>query len=349
MFEEYAVVFLDETDADDLPRIVRHQRVRRRRTAEELDAARAEAARAQSNGAGEIATTNGHGEDAAPTMTIEAGTVAEHEVDGEDVDGSETSIIDLEFVEEVVVSDPMSVPHPAAHAEVSEDRWAPILEGFRRQLANFGPVNEMAVEDYDERKERLTFLVTQRDDLVRAREGLIETIRKVNKEARERFMATFEQAKKNFIEVHEVLFPGGRADLTLEGDDPLEGDIVMSARPQGKRVESIKLLSSGERALTAIALLFSIYMIKPSPFCILDEVDAPLDDANIDRFVRLVRQFATRTQFVIITHNKRTMEACNSLYGVTMEEPGISKLVSVKFHGGDVTVDGVARPDLVTT
>jgi chromosome segregation protein len=182
---------------------------------------------------------------------------------------------------------------------------------------------------------------------VAAREGLLETIRKVNREARERFMATFTEVQKNFVDLHAILFPGGHAELRLEGDDPLEGDIVMIARPRGKRVETIKLLSSGERALTAIALIFAIYMTKPSPFCMLDEVDAPLDDANIDRFVEIIREFAKRTQFVIITHNKRTMEACDALYGVTMEEPGISKLVSVQMHGGEVHVDGTHVPDFV--
>jgi len=120
----------------------------------------------------------------------------------------------------------------------------------------------------------------------------------------------------------------------------------MMARPRGKRVESIKLLSSGERALTATALLFAIYLVKPAPFCILDEVDAPLDDANIDRYVALLRTFSERTQFVLITHNKKTMEACDVLYGVTMEEAGVSKLVSVKFIGGDLVVDGVTTSDL---
>jgi len=122
----------------------------------------------------------------------------------------------------------------------------------------------------------------------------------------------------------------------------------MVARPRGKRVDSIKLLSSGERALTAIALLFSVYMIKPSPFCILDEVDAPLDDANIDRYVTLIREFSKRTQFIMITHNKRTMEACGDLYGVTMEEPGVSKIVSVRLHEGTVVLDGEPHPDFVT-
>jgi chromosome segregation protein len=218
---------------------------------------------------------------------------------------------------------------------------------LRDELARFGPVNEMAVEDFETKKARFDFLSRQRDDLVEARDGLLETIRKVNREARERFEATFAQAQENFKRVFEILFPGGEAELQLAGDDPLEADIVMAARPRGKKIESIKLLSSGERALTAIALLFAVYLIKPSPFCILDEVDAPLDDANIERFVALVRQFAEKTQFVIITHNKKTMEACDYLYGVTMEEPGVSKLVSVKLVGGDVVAEGAGAANAV--
>ena len=131
------------------------------------------------------------------------------------------------------------------------------------------------------------------------------------------------------------LFPGGEASLSLQGGDPLEGDIEIAARPRGKKLESIRLLSSGERALTAIALLFAIYLAKPSPVCLLDEVDAPLDDANLDRFLSLVRHFSERTQFICITHNKKTMEMADRLFGVTMEEPGISKLVSVQMDGRD--------------
>ena len=129
-----------------------------------------------------------------------------------------------------------------------------------------------------------------------------------------------------------TLFEGGEAALTLSGDDPLEAEIDILARPRGKKPQSLSLLSGGEKALTAIALLFAIYLVKPSPFCILDEVDAPLDDANIDRFVLLLREFSRNTQFIVVTHNKKTMEVADCLYGVTMEEPGVSKLVSVRWN-----------------
>ena len=137
--------------------------------------------------------------------------------------------------------------------------------------------------------------------------------------------------QKHFTDTFSTLFVGGSAELRMVGDDPLECEIDILARPRGKSLQSISLLSSGERALTAIALLFAIYLIKPSPFCLLDEVDAPLDEANVDRFVALLRRFSEKTQFIMITHNKKTMEAAGALYGVTMQEPGVSKLVSVRF------------------
>ncbi len=142
--------------------------------------------------------------------------------------------------------------------------------------------------------------------------------------------------KENFRRVFSTLFEGGEAELSLVGDD-LDGGIEIMARPRGKALRSIRMMSGGERALTAISLLFSIYLVKPSPFCIMDEVDAPLDDANVDRFVKLLRQFQRDTQFIVITHNKRTMEACERLYGVTMEEPGVSKLVSVRLDHGELS------------
>jgi chromosome segregation protein len=190
----------------------------------------------------------------------------------------------------------------------------------------------MAAEaDHREEKERLDFLVRERDDLMEARKSLDETIRKINHIARERFRETFERIRDNFGVTFTNFFEGGACDLTIEeGEDPLEANILITARPPGKNVRSINLLSSGERALTAISLLFAIYLVKPSPFCILDEVDATLDDANIDRFLRVIREFARSTQFIIVTHNKKTMAAADNLYGITMEEPGLSTLVSVR-------------------
>jgi len=205
-----------------------------------------------------------------------------------------------------------------------------MLDDEKRKLDSLGPVNLAAVEEYEEKRERFEFLTSQKEDLEAARNELEEAIRKINRRARKMFLETFELVKGHFSKIFEVLFEGGQADLRLgEGSDPLEVDIIIRARPKGKRVQDISLLSGGERALTALALLFALYKAKPSPFCIFDEVDAPLDDANIQRFVKMLRKFSDDTQFIIITHNKRTMEAADQLFGITMEEKGVSRIVSV--------------------
>jgi chromosome segregation protein len=205
---------------------------------------------------------------------------------------------------------------------------------LRQKLKSLGLVNELALQEYEEEKKRLDFLISQRDDLLQAEKQLRDTIEEINRTALELFNKTFQQIRQNFINIFRELFSeGDEADLILQdADDPLEADIQIIAKPKGKRPQSITLLSGGEKTLTATALLFAIYLVKPSPFCILDEVDAPLDDANIDRFVRLLKKFATDTQFIIVTHNKRTMEAAQTLYGVTMEEEGVSKLVAVRLE-----------------
>jgi chromosome segregation protein len=221
---------------------------------------------------------------------------------------------------------------PAAEesSEIDAEQQRRQVEELRQKLLKIGLVNFLAAEEYDRQKERLLFHRQQREDLRKARQDLLDAIAQINETAGRMFEETFEQARLRFREVFETLFPGGEADLLFLGDDPLEGTIEIKARPRGKKLEAIRLLSTGERALTAIALLFGIYLVKPSPFCILDELDAPLDDANIRRFVELLRHFSGRTQFVVITHNKRTMEAADRLYGVTMQEAGISKIVSVQ-------------------
>jgi chromosome segregation protein len=205
---------------------------------------------------------------------------------------------------------------------------------LKERLKNLGPVNLLAYAEYDEEKTRLDFLHKQRDDLIHSEKDLIKTINEINETAQQLFMDTFEKIRQNFIKIFQTLFnPGDEADLYLEeGIDPLEGKIEIMAKPKGKRPTSIELLSGGEKTLTATALLFAIYLVKPSPFCILDEVDAPLDDANIDRFTRLIKQFSDKTQFIIVTHNKRTMESSETMYGITMQEEGISKLVGVQFE-----------------
>ncbi len=210
------------------------------------------------------------------------------------------------------------------------------VRSLKGKIRGLGPVNLLAFSEYQAEKERLDFLTAQRTDLFEAEKTLDETIKHINTVAQRRFLDTFQLIRQNFVSLFRSLFEeGDEADLRLEEDeDPLEGRIDIIAKPRGKRPQSIDLLSGGEKSLTAIALLFAIYHVKPSPFCILDEVDAPLDDANIDRFVRLIRRFSDSTQFIIVTHNKRTMEAADTMYGVTMEEEGVSKLVSVRFNDG---------------
>ena len=205
---------------------------------------------------------------------------------------------------------------------------------LKSKVKNLGPINLVAHSEYEEERERLDFLHKQRDDLVDSEKDVIKTIEEINNTAQTQFSETFEKIRGHFVKIFRTLFnPGDEADLKIEENaDPLEAKIEIIAKPKGKRPTSIELLSGGEKTLTAIALLFAIYLVKPSPFCILDEIDAPLDDANIDRFTRIIEEFSKDTQFIVVTHNKRTMEAANTLYGVTMQEEGVSKLVSVRFN-----------------
>lgn len=210
------------------------------------------------------------------------------------------------------------------------------IQACRNKIKSLGNINFAAFEEYTTEKERFEFLSAQRQDLLEAEKTLLQTIEEINTTAQNKFMETFNLIRTNFIETFKSLFdPGDECDLVLEeGVDPLEANVDIIAKPRGKRPTSIHLLSGGEKTLTAIALLFAIYLVKPSPFCILDEVDAPLDDANIDRFTRILRKFSDNTQFIVVTHNKRTMESANALYGVTMEEEGVSKIVTVRFNQG---------------
>jgi len=206
------------------------------------------------------------------------------------------------------------------------------LQEKKERLKKFGAVNLLSLEEYRETKEREEFLNEQLNDLTTAKNDLRSTISKINVTARKLFGETFEQVQKNFQGLFVELFTGGEADIHLSvPEDPLESNIEIIARPRGKKLLSISQMSGGERALTAISLLFSLYLVKPSPFCILDEIDAPLDDANCHRFLKIIRKFSKDTQFIAISHNKITMEVANNLYGITMEHPGISKLVAVKF------------------
>jgi chromosome segregation protein len=207
------------------------------------------------------------------------------------------------------------------------------LLGIVEKLDKIGPVNMLAVEEHQEESARLEFLLAQRSDLKEARDDLRAAIRQINETATHLFQETFQRIRENFRSTFLRLFEGGEADLWLEDEeDPLESTIEIHASPRGKKTQRIDLLSGGERALTALSLLFGIYLVKPSPFCVLDEVDAPLDESNIYRFIRLLQEFKNQTQFIVITHNARTIEAADWIYGVTMEEPGVSRIVGVRLE-----------------
>ncbi|MGE3179232.1 MAG: hypothetical protein AB7O32_17305, partial [Vicinamibacterales bacterium] len=240
---------------------------------------------------------------------------------------------------------PEAVSVEAMHADLS-DPGAAVVEAQQRTLTaeeaiarlrvkidRLGPVNMMAIEQYDELETRHTFLTAQRKDLVDSIAQTTDAIRRIDETTRQRFAEAFAAINRNFQELFATLFGGGRAGLTLlDENDPLESGIEIIAQPPGKRLQSVQLLSGGEKALTAISLMFALFKYKPSPFCLLDEIDAPLDDANIGRFVEMLRGMQTHTQFILITHHRKTMEIADRLYGVTMEEPGVSKLISVQVN-----------------
>jgi len=204
---------------------------------------------------------------------------------------------------------------------------------LKDKVERIGPVNMTAIEEFTELEERHAFLTAQREDLEQSMSSLRETIRRINRTSRDRFLEAFEAIRGHYQEIFKLLFNGGRADLRLEeSEDVLEAGVEIMVQPPGKRLGSVQLMSGGEKAMSAIALLFAVFRYQPSPFCLLDEVDAALDDANVGRFARMVREYAQNTQFIIITHNKLSMEVSDLIYGVTMEEPGVSKLVSLEFE-----------------
>jgi len=237
-----------------------------------------------------------------------------------------------ERIWEVYETDLETPPEPLREIVEEDEEALRTMAMLRERIKHVGQVNMAALEDYDTESARLKELTAQRDDLQTAVDDLERAIRKLDKEARVQFLATFEEVKKHFSDMFTTLFEGGEAHLVLEENvDPLEAPIHINVRPAGKKMRGVQLLSGGERALTAISLLFALYLVKPSAYCILDELDAPLDDANIGRFVKVLRKFAEKTQFIVITHNKRTMEAADLLYGVTQHEKGVSTIVSVRF------------------
>ena len=227
--------------------------------------------------------------------------------------------------------------------DFNEAELREVIDQLTRQLDAMGPVNLDAVHEYDELEERHTFLETQNADLTNSRRELLDVIARINQTTEKLFAETFAQVRINFREMFAELFGGGRADLTLlDENDALNCGIDIIAKPPGKQLQSVSLLSGGERTMTAVALLFAIYMVRPSPFCILDEMDAPLDESNINRFIRVLDRFVAQSQFVIITHNKRTIAKADILYGVTMEERGISRLVGMRLT--DAKSDGERLP-----
>jgi chromosome segregation protein len=220
--------------------------------------------------------------------------------------------------------------------------WTAVADqvgALQRRLDEMGPVNLVAIEEYEETEQRYNFLTQQHEDLVQAKVQLLEVINRINTQTREMFTETFNRIRDNFRLMFQEVFGGGKADLVLVDEgDVLESGIDIVARPPGKQLQTISLLSGGEQTMTAVALLFSIYQVRPSPFCVLDELDAPLDESNINRFIRVLQRFLEHSQFIIITHNKRTIGMADVLYGVTMQERGISSIVSVKFHKAEEQV-----------
>ncbi|MCK9573995.1 MAG: AAA family ATPase [Candidatus Omnitrophica bacterium] len=205
-------------------------------------------------------------------------------------------------------------------------------ESLKKKLESLGDVNLVAIEEFDELKKREEFLDNQKNDLVTSKDELRKAIQKINKTSRELFLETFAKIEEEFKNNFRFLFGGGRADLILlDQDDVLESGVEIEVQPPGKKNQNVALLSGGEKALTTIALIFAIFKVRPSPICVLDEIDAPLDEANVDRFNHILKQFSANSQFIVITHNKKTMSRADILYGVTMQEKGVSKLVSVKF------------------
>ena len=227
-----------------------------------------------------------------------------------------------------IIDQPRTGDTPVEDLQEKADR-------MKKRLENLGEVNPTAIEAFQEMKKRYEFILEQKNDLVTAKDSLLQTIQEVEATANQQFLDTFNKVRENFQRVFKALFTDeDTADLILENPEKLaDTGIDIVAKPKGKRPSSITQLSGGEKTLTATALLFSIYLIKPAPFCILDEVDAPLDDANVGKFTNMIRQFSENSQFIIVTHNKMTMSTVDVIYGVTMQEPGVSKLVPVDFRG----------------
>jgi len=243
---------------------------------------------------------------------------------------AETAVRLETLTEEIARRD--AVPQEVAATlpeDANEAEWQAKVEKAAARINRLGPINLAAIDEHAKASERKQYLDAQNDDLEAALDTLQSAIRKIDKETRQRFKDTFDQINTGFAELFPRVFGGGTACLEMTGDDLLDTGVAIFARPPGKKNSTIHLLSGGEKAMTAIALVFSIFQLNPAPFCMLDEVDAPLDDANVGRYARMVREMSEKVQFVFITHNKITMEAADQLMGVTMSEPGVSRLVTV--------------------
>ncbi len=251
------------------------------------------------------------------------------------IEDVQSECITISMADEGPAKVQVMTPDEMAAAGASTD-WAEVtrqVDTLQQRIDEMGPVNLVAIEEYEETEQRYQFLSKQHDDLVQAKIQLLEVINRINVQTKDMFRETFERIRDNFRNMFTEVFGGGKADLVLmDENDLLESGIEIVARPPGKQLQTISLLSGGEQTMTAVSLLFSIYQVKPSPFCVLDELDAPLDESNINRFIRVLQRFLVHSQFIIITHNKRTIGMADVLYGVTMQEHGVSRIVSVKFH-----------------
>ncbi len=313
-----------QTELDEKIESVRDERETRDQSVEEAEVALQETKSEIDDVETRLRTTRREREEALEQKNEAAVALAEVETRTRDLLDSIEADYDRDLA-----ADPVSVPDDFDEAEAQSE-----VKSLRGTINALGDVNPLALEEYEEEKERLDFLQEQKTDLEEAEDTLLDTIQELNAKASKRFMETFEEIKESFGDIFSELFGGdASAELRLEDpDDPIDSAIEIIAKPRGKRPVTLDQLSSGEKALTATALLFAIYLVKPSPFCVLDEVDAPLDDANVERFMNLVRRFEDDTQFILVTHNQRTMNLSDRMYGVTMEEQGVSKLVGVEFN-----------------
>ena len=264
---------------------------------------------------------------ARPLLEKAGAQVAKLRSDLEHLEGS--CLTEVNVMAEELRAD-QSIVHLADEALTAEDETCREL---RQRIEQMGPVNMMALEEYKETAERHSFLETQRKDLIDSIENTQSTIKEIDQISRTKFDEAFVKINENFARVFSGLFHGGQAFLRLtDAENQAESGLEIVASPPGKKLQNVLLLSGGEKALTALSLLMAIFKYQPSPFCVLDEVDAPLDEANIGRLTQLLTEMAIDTQFIVITHSKKTMESAQAMYGVTMQEAGVSKLVSVKFH-----------------